>query len=82
MHYLRGALPQLRSRRASLGEEISLVQAYLDLFKLRMGTQLAFSIEIEDGLRDAEFPPMLLLTLVENAIKHGLEPVSTPAPSP
>jgi len=74
MHYLRGALPQLRSRRASFGEEISLVRAYLDLFKLRMGAQLVFSIEIEDGLQDAEFPPMLLLTLVENAIKHGLEP--------
>ena len=74
MHYLRGALPQLRSRRASFGEEISLVRAYLALFKLRMGAQLVFSIEIEDGLQDAEFPPMLLLTLVENAIKHGLEP--------
>lgn len=76
MHYLRGALPQLRSRRASLGEEISLVRAYLDLFKLRMGAQLAFSIEVEDGLQDTEFPPMLLLTLVENAIKHGLEPAA------
>jgi len=42
MHYLRGALPQLRSRRASFGEEISLVRAYLDLFKLRMGAQLVF----------------------------------------
>jgi sensor histidine kinase YesM len=74
MRYLRTALPQLRSRRASLGEEIDLVQAYLDLFQLRMGTQLAFSVAVDDGLREAEFPPMLLVTLVENAIKHGLEP--------
>lgn len=72
--YLRTALPQLRSRRASLGEEITLVRAYLDLFQLRMGAQLSFSVEVEPGLQDAEFPPMLLITLVENAIKHGLEP--------
>ncbi len=74
MRYLRTALPQLRSRHASLGEEVDLVRAYLDLFQLRMGAQLAFSIEVDDALRDAEFPPMLLVTLVENAIKHGLEP--------
>ena len=75
MRYLRTALPQLRSRRASLGEEIALVRAYLDLFQLRMGSQLSFSIEVDAGLDDAEFPPMLLSTLVENAVRHGLEPV-------
>jgi LytS/YehU family sensor histidine kinase len=74
MCYLRTALPQLRSRRASLGEEIALVRAYLDLFQLRMGAQLSFSIEIDAALNDAEFPPMLFITLVENAIKHGLQP--------
>lgn len=74
MRYLRTALPQLRSPRASLGDEIAVVRAYLDLFKLRMGSQLAFSIEIDAGLHDAEFPPTLVITLVENAIKHGLEP--------
>ncbi len=74
MRYLRTALPQLRSRRASLGEEIALVRAYLNLFQLRMGAQLSFSIEVDAALHDAEFPPMLLVTLVENAIKHGLEP--------
>jgi len=75
MHYLRTALPQLRSQRASLGEEIAVVQAYLDLFKLRMGAQLRVSIKVAADLRGAEFPPMLLMTLVENAMKHGLEPV-------
>ncbi len=74
MRYLQTALPQLRSRRASLGEEIASVRAYLELFRLRMGAQLGFSIEIDDALLDTEFPPMLLVTLVENAIKHGLEP--------
>ena len=74
MRYLRTALPQLRNRRTSLGEEIAAVRAYLDLFQLRMGTQLSFSIDADTALNDAEFPPMLLITLVENAIKHGLEP--------
>jgi LytS/YehU family sensor histidine kinase len=74
MRYLRTALPQLRSRRTSLGEEVAAVRAYLDLFQLRMGTQLSFSIDVDAALNDAEFPPMLLITLVENAIKHGLEP--------
>jgi signal transduction histidine kinase len=74
MRYLRTALPQLRSRHASLGEEIASVRAYLDLFQLRMGAQFKFSIDVEATLNEYEFPPMLLITLVENAIKHGLEP--------
>ena len=75
MRYLRTALPQLRNQRGSLGDELELVAAYLELFKVRMGTRLTFSIESEPSLRASEFPPMLLITLVENAIKHGLEPV-------
>jgi sensor histidine kinase YesM len=75
MRYLRAALPQLRSERTSLGGELQLVRAYLDLLQVRMGARLTFSIDVAPTLDDAEFPPMLLITLVENAIKHGLEPV-------
>ena len=75
MRYLRAALPQFRSQSTSLGGELELVRAYLDLLQVRMGTRLTFSIETDPFLEDVEFPPMLLLTLVENAIKHGLEPV-------
>ncbi len=75
MRYLRAALPQLRRRSACLGDEFELVRAYLDLFQIRMGARLTFSIEADPTLREVEFPPMLLITLVENAIKHGLEPV-------
>ena len=74
MRYLRAALPQLRSDHAVLGDELELVRAYLDLFQVRMGARLSFSIEADSTLHAFEFPPMLLLTLVENAIKHGLEP--------
>jgi hypothetical protein len=75
MRYLRAALPQLRVQNASLGGELELVRAYLDLLKVRMGGRLSFSIAADPGLDELEFPPMLLITLVENAIKHGLDPV-------
>jgi len=74
MRYLRAALPQLRSRSASLGDEFELVRAYLDLFQVRMGSRLTFSVEADRTLHEVDFPPMLLITLVENAINHGLEP--------
>ena len=74
LRYLREALPQLRSPRATLGQELELVRAYLDLFKVRMGARLGFTIDVEPGLDAIGFPPMLVVTLVENAIKHGIEP--------
>ena len=74
MRYLRITLPQVRNQRGTLAEEIELVRSYLDLFQVRMGARLTFSIEADPALQEAEFPPMLLMTLVENAVKHGLEP--------
>jgi sensor histidine kinase YesM len=50
-----------------------MVTAYLDLLKMRMEERLTVDIQIPDGLRTAAFPPMMLQSLVENAIKHGLE---------
>jgi signal transduction histidine kinase len=75
MRYLRTALPQARSVSGCLVDEIELVRSYLELFQLRMGPRLRFSIIVAPELHGAEFPPMLLVTLVENAIRHGLEPV-------
>jgi sensor histidine kinase YesM len=74
MLYLKAAMPQLRRETASLGAELELVRAYLDLFRVRMGRRLTYAIDAAPGVLGAEFPPMLLLTLVENAVKHGLEP--------
>lgn len=74
MRYLRTALPQVRSTRGRLHDEVELVRSYLDLFQLRMGPRLGCSIAVDPALDDAEFPPMLLVTLVENAIKHGIAP--------
>jgi len=75
MRYLRAALPQLRSTNATLEGELQLVRAYLDLLRVRMGPRLTCSIDVDPSLGELEFPPLLAMTLVENAIKHGLEPV-------
>jgi signal transduction histidine kinase len=76
IQYLRQVLPQIRDHATSnhLGREADMVAAYLELLKMRMEERLEFNIHIPEGLRSAAFPPMILQTLVENAIKHGLEP--------
>jgi sensor histidine kinase YesM len=74
MRYLEIALPSMRDERVTLGREAILIEAYLDLQKVRMGRRLAFAIGIAPELHRLEVPPMMLLTLVENAIKHGLAP--------
>ena len=74
MVYLRAALPQLRRTTSTLGEEFELVQAYLQLFKVRMGQRLHFTLDLPPSLRGVPFPPAVLITLAENAIKHGLAP--------
>ena len=72
--YLRAAMPQLHARAATLGDEEKLVRAYLELMLMRMPDRLTFTIAIEPTLRALPFPQMGLLTLVENAIRHGIDP--------
>ena len=73
--YLRAVLPQMRDNAliTNLGREADMVQAYLNLLKMRMEERLTVDFDIPDGLRSAAFPPMMLQSMVENAIKHGLE---------
>ena len=72
--YLRAALPQLRASSTTLGKEADLAQAYLNVLKMRIGPRLDFALEIPPELRAHPFPPNLLISVVENAIKHGIEP--------
>jgi hypothetical protein len=72
--YLRVAVPQMRQEGATLGDEEKLVAAYLDLMQMRMPDRLAFRIDVDPSLRTVAFPPMALLTLVENAVRHGIDP--------
>lgn len=72
--YLRGALPQMREDSSTLGRELNLVRAYLELLKMRIEDRLEFVIDVPANLSNAVFPPMVLQSIVENAIKHGIEP--------
>ncbi|WP_374564151.1 sensor histidine kinase [Ideonella sp.] len=73
--YLQSALPGMRSQRACLGDELERVRHYLAILQMRMGDRLRFEIDAPAALHDAEMPPMVIATLVENAIKHGLSPL-------
>jgi signal transduction histidine kinase len=75
IQYLRAVLPQMRDNAlvTDLGREADMVKAYLNLLKMRMEERLTVDFQIPDGLRSAAFPPMMLQSMVENAIKHGLE---------
>jgi len=74
IQYLRHSLPRTEDAPSTLGEELERARAYLDILAIRMGPRLALQVDVPDELRRLVFPPMMLQTLVENAIKHGLEP--------
>jgi len=78
IRYLRSALPQMREgMRATLGQQLNLSNAFLEIMAIRMEARLRSVVDVPEGLKSAVFPPMMLQTLVENAIKHGLEPKTT-----
>ncbi|MFH2092239.1 MAG: histidine kinase [Pseudomonadota bacterium] len=72
--YLRTSLIQSRKPANRLADEIGMIRTYLDIYKIRMGKRLAYELDIPENVRDIQIPPMILQPLVENAIKHGLEP--------
>jgi signal transduction histidine kinase len=74
IQYLRAALPQMRESSTRLGREIEMARAFLDIHRVRMGTRLEYAIEVPESLKERAFPPMMLITLVENAVKHGVDP--------
>lgn len=72
--YLRSTLAATRRERSTLADEFALLRGYLELQAMRMGARLRYRLELPDALSQAGLPPMLLQPLVENALKHGLEP--------
>jgi hypothetical protein len=74
IQYLRAALPQMREGSTTLGKEVQLCRAFLEILKFRMEDRLQYTVIVPQGLQSAQFPPMMLQSLVENSIKHGLEP--------
>ncbi|HUJ01237.1 MAG TPA: histidine kinase [Usitatibacter sp.] len=74
IRFLRASLAATRTERTTLGAERDLIAAYLDVLQVRMGARLRYSIDIAPGLESFPIAPMLLQPVVENAIRHGLEP--------
>jgi len=76
--HLRATLPRMRagtgSSQSTLGEQFDICASYLELMKVRLGERLQVELRLPPDLRDLAFPPLLLISLVENAIKHGAEP--------
>jgi hypothetical protein len=74
IQYLRRSLPREHDALATLGEELERTGAYLEILRIRMGTRLNMEVQVPEALKSLPLPSMMLQTLVENAIKHGLEP--------
>jgi sensor histidine kinase YesM len=74
IQYLRAALPQMREGATNLGREVDMARAFLDIHRVRMGSRLQYVIDVPESLKQRAFPPMMLISLVENAVKHGVDP--------
>jgi sensor histidine kinase YesM len=72
--WLRAALVRTRSPQASLGDELALLENWLEILAVRFGSRLTWQFDADADCRAAPFPPMLLQPLLENAVKHGIEP--------
>jgi signal transduction histidine kinase len=77
IEYLRAAIPRIDNGAPTLGSEQALVRAYLDLMQMRMPDRLQYSLDVDPTLHALRLPPMTLLTLVENAVRHGIDPSET-----
>ncbi len=72
--YLRAAVPRINEKATTLGHELQLVRAYLELMHLRMPDRLQYALQVDEAAETLRCPPMTLLTLVENAVRHGIDP--------
>jgi signal transduction histidine kinase len=76
--HLRATVPKLRAgignAHSTLAEQIEVCESYLAVMQVRMGSRLGYAIDVPEALRQHPFPPLMLISLVENAIKHGVEP--------
>jgi hypothetical protein len=75
--YLRHSMPRTEADLSTVGDEVERARAYLEIMKIRMGERLMVHVEVPEAFKIVPMPPMMLQTLVENAIKHGLEPLVT-----
>jgi sensor histidine kinase YesM len=80
VEHLRAAMPIFRENQqySALSEQLRICSSYLDLMQVRLADRLTYTIAVAEPVRSAAFPPLILLTLVENAVKHGIEPKPGP----
>ena len=82
VNYLRATIPRIRGDAArldaTLGQQLEICASYLTVMQTRMGGRLAVHVDVPPALHAAVFPPLLLMTLVENSVKHGIEPKPGP----
>jgi LytS/YehU family sensor histidine kinase len=74
IEYLRTSVPDMRAARVTIGREADHARHYLEIMQMRMGGRLSFVVDVPEALRTIEVPPLTLLTLVENSVKHGIAP--------
>jgi len=72
--YLRASLGRTRKPSSTCAEELELIEALLAIAAIRLGSRLRYELRLPEELRQARLPPLLLQPLVENALKHGIEP--------
>jgi sensor histidine kinase YesM len=74
--HLRAVLPVIRNETtvSTLSDQLAICESYLELMSIRLDGRLSYCVDAPDSLKYAAIPPLMLLTLVENAIKHGIEP--------
>lgn len=75
--YLRAAVPRIESQVSTLEREVDMARAYLELMQMRMPDRLQYALRLDPAAARMECPPMTLLTLVENAVRHGIDPSET-----
>jgi LytS/YehU family sensor histidine kinase len=74
IRFLRASLKATRAESTTLAAEADLIAAYLDVLQIRMGSRLRYDVDVPQDLHAFTIPPMLLQPVVENSIRHGLEP--------
>lgn len=76
VEHLRAAIPVFRESKqnSTLSEQLRICSSYLELMRVRLADRMTYTIDVPESVRGAAFPPLILLMLVENAVKHGIEP--------
>lgn len=74
IRFLRATAPALRDEMTTVRQEAAMIRAYLGIMQTRLGRRLQWTVDVDEAVADCAIPPGMVITLTENAIKHGIEP--------